>query len=145
MRIRHGDWVVVADSRKCLLLENVGDGERMDLRVVRATERKNPPNRDQAADRPGRYQQASAPRSALEETDWHALAKDRAAQDLAARLNRWALSGAFDRFVFAADPATLGAVRADLTHNAKACLTALIEKRLVDLSIDDIERRLARA
>ena len=83
-KLKNGTWVLIADGEKALILENQTDGEDPFLEVVRKEEQENPPNREQAANRRGRFNDGpSVHRSAVDDTDWHQLAKDRFAGELA--------------------------------------------------------------
>ena len=108
--LTNGTFVLIADGEKALLCENVGDAERPVLEVRREAQSDNPPTRAQGTDRPGRFQDGPAvQRSAVADTDWHRLAKDRFADDLSAMLYRRAHAHRFDRLILVAAPQTLGA------------------------------------
>ena len=112
--LKQGTWVVVTDSEKALFLRNDGDEEAPDLNVVREKEQDNPKDIDQSANRPGRMQDTGVgQRSALDDTDWHELAKERFASDLADILYKQAHRGDFDRIVIIAAAKTLGALRGE--------------------------------
>ncbi len=81
MRLQTGDRVIVADSGRCLVLENVGDGARMDLRIRGAEMRETPRTSDLGNDRPGRLHRMSNPKSAVADADWRVLDKRAAARD----------------------------------------------------------------
>lgn len=146
MQLEHDTWVVVADGEKYLLLCNHGDTEFLDLRVVRKRETDNPPARELASDRPGRQidRQDRAPgsmhaKSAMEETDWHRIAEQRFARDLADTLCRWVAQGRIGRMVVAADPRTLGELRAAWDDRLSGVLLAEIAKDLTNVPVDGIE------
>tara|TARA_R110002110_G_scaffold180498_2_gene386477 strand:+ start:1161 stop:1562 length:402 start_codon:yes stop_codon:yes gene_type:complete len=81
--IPHKAWVVVADGEKALFLYNEGDEVYPHLKVFREEHQDNPPNREQAANRPGRFNDGPGPhRSAVDDTDWHKLEKTRFAHEL---------------------------------------------------------------
>ena len=83
--MKNGTWVVVADGRKVLYLHNHGDNDFIDLRVLDHREQVNPPTRDQGTDQPGRAYDGTGPgRSAMEAADWHQIAEDRFARQVAA-------------------------------------------------------------
>ena len=83
--LKEGDWVLVADAGKALFLVNKGDEVHPHLVVRRKTEHENPADSEQGTDKPGRMPDTGVgQRSALQETDWHELEKDRFADDLAA-------------------------------------------------------------
>lgn len=143
-----GSWVVVADGRKALLLENLGGPLNPDLRVIRVDEIDNPPSRAQGADRAGRMNDGRAGgvrKSAFEATDFHQLAEDRFAGRLAAALDKAAAGGAFDKLVVAAPPSALGALRAAFSERVKARIALEIDSDLVNHPAPEIERRIAAA
>jgi protein required for attachment to host cells len=37
LKIRHGDWVIVCDGKKALVLENEGDEKFLNLKTVQCT------------------------------------------------------------------------------------------------------------
>ena len=141
-------WVAVADGEKAVILRNHDIDQRPDLRVLSVREIDNPADREQSADRPGRLNDGragSARKSAVEETDFHQLAKAQFAKDFAARLNKAAHEGGFDRLVVIAPPTTLGELRAEYGPSLKGRLVAEIDKDLTKHPIEDIERQVAAA
>ena len=52
--IRHGEWVVVCDGAKALVLENAGDAKFPNLKTVEVFEQKDLPTHVLGADKPGR-------------------------------------------------------------------------------------------
>ena len=145
MRVPHESWVVIADGGKYLVLENLGDAELMDLRVYRHATQENPPTREQGTDRPGRLNDAGPGRSAVADTDWHALAKERFAKDLAGQLRKWALQKRFDHLVLVAAPTTLGQLRPELHDEVQQTLIGELDKDLTNHPIGEIEKALASA
>lgn len=143
MQIDNEAWVLVADGEKFLLLRNNGDDELLDLRVVRHGEVENPPTREQGTDRPGRLDDAGGPgRSAVEETDWHRIEKERFAKDLAGRLRDWALDNRFRALVLVADPRTLGVIRPELHKSVTQRIVGESDKDLTGMTIAQIEKVL---
>ncbi|PPB80971.1 protein required for attachment to host cells [Albidovulum inexpectatum] len=140
-RLKEGDWIVVADGEKALFLRNLTDHENPHFQVVRVKEQDNPPNRDQATDRPGRMPDAGpGQRSALDEADFHRLAKERFAEDLAEILYKRAVAGAYDRLIVVASPMVLGVLRENWHDEVRKRLVAEIPKTLTNHPIDEIER-----
>ncbi len=154
-----GTWVLIADGEKALFLENLTDDADPNLHVWREDRHVNPPNRDQAANRPGRMKDAglsaqaaqpgaggsTASRSAFEETDWHRLEKARFAQELADRLYRYAHGGRFQRLVVVAPPKVLGDLRSKLHKEVADRVVAEIPKTLTNHPVDQIEALVAAA
>ncbi|MGX5805401.1 baeRF12 domain-containing protein [Bradyrhizobium sp. Arg314] len=143
IRLKHGLWVVVADGEKALFLRNQGDSKFPNLEVVHEMEQENPPTREQGTDKPGRY--AEGPRSAIEDTDWHRLGKERFALDIAARLYKLAHRGEFDAVVLIAPPQVLGEMRQKLHKEVGQKVQAEIPKTLTNHTISDIENLLQAA
>lgn len=146
IRLPHGGWLVVADGEKALFLRNTGDAGLPVLEVFRQEEQDNPPNREQAANRPGRFNDGPSPhRSAVDDTDWHQLAKDRFAADLAGILYRQAHAGRFDTLVLVAAPSVLGEVRKQLHKEVEDRLAATVDKDFTNHPVDEIGRLLLGA
>jgi protein required for attachment to host cells len=143
-KLKNGTWVLIADGEKALILENQTDGADPHLDVVRKEEQENPPNRDQAANRRGRFNDGpSVHRSAVDDTDWHQLAKDRFARDLAEILYKQAHQGHFDELVLVADPGTLGELRGELHQEVSNKVVGEVPKTLTNHPIDEIEKIVA--
>ncbi|WP_417599925.1 host attachment family protein [Pararhodobacter oceanensis] len=141
-----GAWVLVADSEKALLLVNEGDRKAMHLQLMQKDEQDNPPSREQGANRPGRAQDGTGPhRSALDDTDWHQLAKERFAADLADLLYKPAHQGKFEKLVIVAAPAVLGILRSAVHVTVEEKIIAEVPKNLTDQPLDEIEKRVAEA
>jgi protein required for attachment to host cells len=143
--LKNGTWVLVADGEKALILENQTDSEDPFLQVVKKEEQDNPPNREQAANRRGRFNDGpSVHRSAVQDTDWHQLAKDRFARDLADLLYGYAHKGRFDQIVLVADPGTLGELRSELHQEVADKVVGEVAKTLTNHPIDEIEKLVSR-
>jgi protein required for attachment to host cells len=145
-KLTKGTWIVIADGEKVLFLENVTDADDPNLKVIGVEATENPATHAQGEDRPGRRADGGpGHRSAMEETDWHRLGKDRFAHDLAAQLYTAAHAGRFDRLVLVAAPHTLGALRKSLHGAVVDRIVAEIASDLTNLPRDEIERHVIRA
>ena len=70
--IDQGDWVVVCDGAKALILENVGDRKFPNLRSKEVRHQEDPMTHELGTDAPGRvHNSVGTARSAVEQTDWH--------------------------------------------------------------------------
>src|SRR5450759_4474195 len=70
--IQHGEWVVVCDGAKALVLENTGDAKFPNLKTLEVFEQKDLATHELGDDVPGRAMSpAGTRRSAIEQTDWH--------------------------------------------------------------------------
>ncbi|RUV47267.1 MAG: host attachment protein [Mesorhizobium sp.] len=146
LKLKRGLWIVVADGEKALFLENRGDTQYPDLQVVQEMEQANPATREQGSDRPGRYSDGpSVHRSAVEDTDWQRLGKERFADEIAERLYKLAHRGAFKEMVLIAPPQVLGDMRRKLHKEVAEKITVEISKTLTNHTIVDIENLLQAA
>ncbi|PVB61539.1 host attachment family protein [Labrenzia sp. 011] len=146
IRLKHGGWVVVADGAKALFLRNEGDEKFPNLEIFRKEEQDNPPSRDQCTDRPGRKSDGpQGHRSAVAETDWHQLAEDNFASDLADILYKRAHKGDFSQMVLVAAPSVLGQIRKELHKEVNARILAEIGKDLTNHPVDEIEKLILGA
>ncbi|NKX46263.1 host attachment protein [Roseibacterium sp. KMU-115] len=144
--LTNGTWVLVADGKKALLLENTGDAERPVLEVRRADRQDNPATRAQGTDRPGRFAgPGGGQHGTAAPTDWHQLAEDRFAHELAALLYRQAHAGGIDRLVLVAAPRLLGELRKALHAEVTARVVAELALDLTGQPVDEIARRIAAA
>lgn len=142
-KLRTGDWVLVADGGKALLLRNDGDTERLSLTVVEKQAQENPPDREQKTDRPGRYHDSGpGQKSAYEETDFHAQAKQDFAAGLAEALNARAERGEVERIVLVASAEVLGVLRPKLSARTAGAVTGELRKVLTNHPVDKLERIL---
>lgn len=145
-RLSKGTWVLVTDSEKALFLENVGDGQDYHLQVRRKAVQDNPATREQGTDRPGRRSDGpSGHYSAMSETDWHELQKDRFAEDLAERLYAQAHRGAFAQIVLVATPEILGKLRPLLHKEVSGRIVAEVPKNLTNVPLDKLEDHIRAA
>lgn len=140
-KLRNGTLVVVTDSEKALFLRNLTDHADPNLEVVDTERQDNPSDGAQSANRPGRMPDTGVgQRSALDDTDWHELAKERFAKDLSDLLYAEAHHGAFDRLVIVAAPKVLGVLREDMHQEVARKLVAEIPKTLTNHPVDEIEQ-----
>ncbi|RWM05496.1 MAG: Host attachment protein [Mesorhizobium sp.] len=146
INLKRGLWVVVADGEKALFLRNEGDSKFPNLEVVQEMEQENPATREQGSDRPGRYSDGpTVHRSAVEDTDWHRLGKERFADNIAGRLYKLAHRGEFDEIVLIAPPQVLGEMRQKLHKEVCDRVKAEIPKTLTNHTISEIESLLQAA
>lgn len=141
-------WVVVADGEKALVFTNDDTEDRPFLNILCKEELENPPTREQAANRRGRFNDAGAGgahRSAVADTDWHEFEKTRFAKDFAETLNKAALKNAYDRLVLFAPPSALGDLRKELHQETEQRLAYSEAKDFTNHPVEDIEEALKRA
>jgi len=142
--VPHNALVLVGDGQKALFLRNKGNPQRLRLVVEQVLERDNPPTREQGTDRPGRSSASvGVARSAMEETDWHDIAEERFAGELADALYRHAQADRFEKLVIIAPPKILGSLRKVLHAEVSARVAAEIPKELTSHPVAEIERLIA--
>lgn len=143
--LTNGTWVLVADGEKALFLRNLTDAENPNLEVVRTKEQDNPPSREQGTDRAGRMQDTGVQQmSAMDETDWHQLAEDRFADELAELLYKMAHRHSFERIVICAAPRVLGEIRQKMHKEVASRVVGEVAKELTGHPRDEIERILSK-
>ncbi|SEM00577.1 Protein required for attachment to host cells [Roseovarius tolerans] len=141
--LTNGTWVLIADGEKALFLRNSLDASSPALDVVRKDEQENPSDYDQSANRPGRKRDTGVGQSsAMDDTDWHELAKERFAHELGDILYKYAHRGAFERIILVATPPVLGDLRQALHKEVQAKVVAEIPKDLTHHPLDKIETML---
>ncbi len=144
VKIHHGEWVMVCDGAKALLLENMGDEMFPNLKTKEVYQQEDPPTHEQGTDAPGRsFQSVGHMRSAMDQTDWHAQAEDRFLEKIAFRLNAAVQTGETKSLIIAAPPRALGVIRQHYSHSVRHALRAEIDKDLVKLPVHEIEKHLA--
>jgi protein required for attachment to host cells len=143
VKIRKGDWVVVCDGRKALILENRGDEKFSNLHTIEVREHEVPPTHEQGADVPGRVQASVGMAiSAVEQTDWHWQAERAFLEQLAGRLDTALASGPRRKFIVIAPPRALGALRQAFSPAVQAAVEIELAHDYVKLPVGEIEKRL---
>ena len=139
--LKQGTWVVVTDSEKALFLRNLTDHQDPNLEVMDTEEQENPSDIEQSANRPGRMQDTGVGQlSAMDDTDWHELQKERFAADLSDILYEAAHKGEYDRLILVAAPKVLGHLRDDMHKEVTSKVVSEIPKNLAGHPIDEIEK-----
>ena len=144
VKIDSGEWVVVCDGSKALILENAGDARFPNLRTREAYEHKHPATRELGSDVPGRaFASVGSTRSAVEQTDWHRQAEERFAAQVADLLYRMAHAHTFDHLVVIAAPKVLGNLRAAFHPEVATRVVAEVAKDLTSVPTHDLAKRLS--
>ena len=144
LKIRSGDWVVVCDGAKALILKNAGDGMHPNLKTIEVREQDDARTGEQGTDAPGRSINAiDARRSAMEQTDWHQQGEQRFLADLAKRLDAAVAAGETKSLVIVAPPRALGMLRQVYSNGLRGAVKAEIDKDYVRMPVYEIEKRLA--
>ena len=143
-KIRHGDWVVVCDGKKALVLENAGDEKFLNLKTKQVFDHPDPKTREIGTDAPGRaFNSVGHARGAMEQTDWHTQEEERFLQEIAGLLDAEVKAGHVKGIVIVAPPRALGVLRPAYTHDLRKALRDEIDKDFVKMPVHEIEKHLA--
>lgn len=141
LRLETDTWVVVADGEKALFLRNDGGAAQPSLTVERVEQQDNPAHGDQVSDKPGRKaDNGLGQRSAMEEADWHELAKERFAADLSDILKRMVQRDRITKMVLIAPPKVLGEMRDQMHDMVKKTILAEIPKTLTGHPLPELQK-----
>jgi protein required for attachment to host cells len=144
-KIQTGDWVVVCDGGKFLILENAGDEKFPNLRMKETMTQENPRTHEQGRGAPGRvHESAGTAHSSVENHDLHDAAERSFLEALAARLDKAVTQGETKNLFLAAPPRALGMIRQAYTDAVRGALRAEIDKDLTGLPVYEIEKHLVR-
>src|SRR3982074_3820566 len=123
LKVRQGDWVVVCDGKKALVLENVGDEKFLDLKTREVFEHADAKTHELGTDAPGRsFSSVGSGRRAVERTDWHQQEEDRFLQKLAAPPDAAVSAAQATSIVLVAPPRALGVLRPAYSHALRGAL-----------------------
>jgi protein required for attachment to host cells len=141
--IKHGEWVVVCDGAKALVLENTGDIKFPNLKTVQVLEQKDLPTHLLGADKPGRtHSSVGQNSSAVTQTDWHNQAEQAFLTHLAQKLDAEVVAGKVKSLILVAPPRALGMIRHAYSHALRGAIRTEIDKDLVKHPVHDIEKHL---
>ncbi len=143
LSIQEGEWVIVCDGAKALILENSGDAKFPNLKTREVFEHKAAATRDLGTDKPGRSNSSvGSGRSAVTQTDWHTQEEESFLADLAAKLDHAVTANEVKSMVVVAPPRALGFLRQAYGHGLKAAVRVEIDKDLVKMPVHEIEKYL---
>ncbi len=141
IKLKNNGWIVVANGEKALFLRNDGDEVHPNLSVFKKETQDNPLTHEQGTDRPGRmFDGGHGHRSAVDNADWHELAQEDFASDLADMLYKRAHAGRFDEIILVAAPNALGQIRKELHKEVSDRIVAEVDKDLTNHPVDEIEK-----
>lgn len=143
MKIGTGDWIVVCDGRKALILENVGDRMFPNLHTKEVQEQPDMTTHAQGSAPPGRvHQSMGSARSSVEQTDWHDEAERSFLKALAERLDVAVTTGETSALTVVASPRALGMIRPEYSAAVRKALHGEVAKDLVKMPVHEIEKQL---
>jgi protein required for attachment to host cells len=141
--IRHGEWVVVCDGAKALILENSGDINVPNLKTVQVFEQKDLATHELGTGAPGRtFNSVGNMRGAVEQTDWHDLSERAFLTQLVHHLDSAISAGKTKSLIVVAPPRALGMIRPVYSHALKGAVRIEVDKDLVKMPVHEIEKRL---
>ncbi|MHA6287749.1 host attachment family protein [Maricaulis sp. CAU 1757] len=137
-------WVVALDGGKLLRWKNEGFDDHPNLKLLEERDPDTPPDRELAADKPGRMHDDGSGRSSMDETNFHDQEKNRFIRSAIEGLNEAAERKEFDRLVLLAPPTVLGEAR---QHYSDQLSELLVEhgKDVVNQPVSEIEKRVKDA
>lgn len=140
-----GSLIVVADGEKAMILENTGSTTEPRLVVLEKVEQELEANREIGTDRPGRIPDTGHSQlSAMEQTDYQRIAKERFITQLAERLNARSDKNRGRRIVLAAPPQSLAILREELSKPVLDAVIAELPKTLTQHPLDKIGKLVAQ-
>jgi protein required for attachment to host cells len=143
LKIHQGDWVIVCDGRKALVLENAGDEKFLNLKTREVFDHPDEKTSDLGTGAPGRsFSSVGHGRSSVEQTDLHAQEEERFLKKLASHLDAEVKAGRAKSIVIVAPPRALGVLRPAYTHDVRQALQKEIDKDLVKMPVHEIEKHL---
>ena len=144
LKIAQGDWVVVCDGKKALVLENAGDEKFLNLKTRQVYDHPDEKTRELGTDAPGRsFSSVGHGRSAMEQTDFHTQEEDRFLKEIAGLLDAEVKAGHVKSLVIVAPPRALGVLRPAYSHDLRKALHGELDKDLVKMPVHEIEKHLA--
>ena len=147
LMIQHGEWVVVCDGAKALVLENAGDTKFPNLKTLDVFEQKDLATHDLGAEKPGRAFSPAAhgSRGTVEQTDFHDQAERDFLVHLAKHLDTAITTGKTKSVIMVAPPRALGMLRPAYSNALKGAVRAELDKDLVKQPVHQIEKNLTGA
>ena len=143
INVKSGEWVVVCDGRKALVLENIGDAKYPNLHTREVHEHSETRTSEQGTDRPGKtHPSEGTARSAMEQTDWHDQSERAFLTALASRLHVALTKGETKSLIMIASPRALGMIREVYSSAVRSAIRAEVAKDLVKLPVHEIENQL---
>ena len=144
LRIHNGDWVVVCDGAKALILENAGDAVALNLKTKEVYAQPDQKMHQAGTGAPVRaWSSLDSRRSAAEQTDFQGQDEERFLTDLSKRLDAAVMGGEAKSLVLVAPPRALGVIRQAATPNLRKAVRAEIDKDYVRMPVHEIEKHLA--
>jgi len=143
MKLDTGIWVAVCDGGKFLLLENRGDADILDLRVIAHEEI----DKETQTEREGRGPSPDGTQAKIGRSQSHTvdeLAEHRFVNSVAAELDERVRSGGIGQMVLVADPKTLGRLRSHINDRTRDAIRQEIGGDFAHNTVAEVEAVLAK-
>ena len=143
LKFGSGDWIVVCDGARAIILENAGDAVFPNFRTLEARHEPHESAHEPHSEGPGRvYQSVGAARSAVEQPNPRQVAEVAFLERLASDLEAAAAAGKMKKLHIVASPKALGVLRNAYGQAVKNALGEEIAKDYAGMPVHEIERRL---
>ncbi len=144
LKVDSGDWIVVCDGTKALILENVGDRAYPNMRVKEVREQDDPRASEQGADAPSR---------AFASVHWRHAQRNGSdglahpgggcvSEETGRRAQCRGPSGKLRALAIVAPPRALGVIRQAYSAAPRSAVMAELARDYVNVPVDEIEKRL---
>jgi len=145
MLIQKGEWVVVCDGAKALVLENAGDAKFPNFKTLEVFEQKDLPTHELGTAPPMRVISSMGEfRSGVEQTDYHDQAERAFLAKLAKHLDAAVAAGKTKSVIVVAPPRALGMLRPAYSHGLRGAVRAEVDKDFVKMPVREIEKHLTK-
>ncbi len=142
-KIAEGEWVIVCDGAKALILENVGDAKFPNLKMLSVREQETASTKELGAERPGRvHQSVGTAQSSVEQTDWHDRAEHQFLKEIVIDLLTHIEQGKIKDLTIVAPPRALGMMREHYTPALEKILRNEVAHDYVKKPVHEIEKLL---
>jgi protein required for attachment to host cells len=146
LSIHEGEWVIVCDGAKALILENTGDAKFPNLKTRDVFEHKALATHELGTDKPGRsHSSAGHGRSSVSQTDWHDQEEQTFLAELVKKLDAAVEQHKIKSLIVVAPPRALGVIRSLYSTALRAAVRAELDKDLVKMPLHEIEKHLTAA
>lgn len=144
-RLQRFERVVVFDGSRLAIYRNEAQPPALDLKLESHKSQNNPPTRQQGTSPPPRTNDSLGRRSAMESPNYHQIAEDRFAREIAVDLASDLDNGVFGHVVIVAPPAALAVFRKSASEGLRKAIVLEINKDLTKHPPKEIAGIVAKA
>ena len=144
LKIDNGDWVVVCDGAKALVLENAGTRTHLNLMTKEVYEQPDPKTSEMGTDKPGRTfnSMGGGGRGAIEQTDWHDQEEQKLPHQAGGPPRQGSARRRDESLIVVAPPRAIGMLRREFSTHVRHALKAEVEKDYVKMPVEEIAKHL---